>query len=341
MNVLVRGAFGNVGTTVTALLLDFRQALGINKVFTHKRTLLPWTLDAVDRIRAFGAIPCSDAPTPQFVELDRIKGDINYIFECGAEGVGLHERQDYSTYPKLLAACAQGSEKGFGIPYMLGVNDDIILGEQYVQVVSCNCHGIASLMAVFAGRGLEGLSEADFVVVRRSEDLGSHARLVGANVVVRHLDPPHGTHHARDVMDLFQTVAAYPTLRTSDINTPSQLLHSVRFAITLRSALGQNDIEARLAAAASVSTTKLFDSNAVFDTGRRHGFHGRLYDHAIVVSNMLMVEQATIRGWAFVPQEGATILSTIAAFLRQTRHPGTAAVLALLGKRLQTHSPRG
>ena len=70
-----------------------------------------------------------------------------------------------------------------------------------------------------------------------------------------------------------------------------------------------------------------FDSNRVFELGRRYGFQGRLYAHAIVVANDLLVSGRTVKGWAFVPQEGNTLLSTLEAFLLQTDHPEADAVV--------------
>ena len=40
---------------------------------------------------------------------------------------------------------AQGSEKGFGMPYAYGINDNALLDNNspFIQVVSCNTHNIA------------------------------------------------------------------------------------------------------------------------------------------------------------------------------------------------------
>ena len=49
------------------------------------------------------------------------------------------------------------------------------------------------------------------------------------------------------------------------------------------------------------------------------GFQGRLYSHSIIVSNNIVKSESSCAGWAFIPQEGNTILSTINAFLIRTR----------------------
>ena len=70
--------------------------------------------------------------------------------------------------------------------------------------------------------------------------------------------------------------------------------------------------------------------------GRRYGFQGRLYNHAIVVENQLWADGDMLRGWAFVPQEGCTILSTLAAFAHQTECLGAAGLAALASRYLFT-----
>jgi len=56
----------------------------------------------------------------------------------------------------------------------------------------------------------------------------------------------------------------------------------------------------------------------IFELGRRYGFMGRIFSHAIVVDNNMLINDKIIKAWAFIPQEGNTILSTINAFLLQT-----------------------
>ena len=53
-----------------------------------------------------------------------------------------HKKQKEKTF------IAQGSEKGFGLPYAFGINDSALMKNQdsYVQVVSCNTHNICSLV---------------------------------------------------------------------------------------------------------------------------------------------------------------------------------------------------
>ncbi|MCH2232572.1 MAG: hypothetical protein MK105_19705, partial [Crocinitomicaceae bacterium] len=200
----------------------------------------------------------------------------------------------------------------------------LIRDQKMVHVVSCNTHGTAALLQLFGGKDLSNIKSADVVVVRRSEDISNHQRLVSGNVIARHLDPDIGTHHAIDVIDLYKTLGIECKLTSSDITTPSQFLHSVRFNLTLNNEVDLHDL---LEYHEFIGTTNKFDSNVVFETGRRFGFAGRLYNHAILVKSNLMYNGSSIKGWAFVPQEGNTIVSTLHAFLLQTNHEKGDALL--------------
>ena len=191
--------------------------------------------------------------------------------------------------PGLRGASAQGSETGFGVPFVGGVNPGAVIGARLVQIASCNTHATATLLTALGGPGLARLDEADLVCVRRCEDLGGRERLVGASVVSRHRDPVHGTHHAADAARVFATLGLAPIVTSSDVTTPSQLMHAVRFDVRLREPRAATAIAADLAAHPRLATTAKFDSNRVFELGRRYGFQGRLFAHAIVVANDLMI----------------------------------------------------
>ena len=207
------------------------------------------------------------------------------------------------------------------------MNPGAVIGARLVQIASCNTHATATLLTALGGPGLARLDEADLVCVRRCEDLGGRERLVGASVVSRHRDPVHGTHHAADAARVFATLGLAPIVTSSDVTTPSQLMHAVRFDVRLREPRAATAIAADLAAHPRLATTAKFDSNRVFELGRRYGFQGRLFAHAIVVANDLMIRGRSVKGWAFVPQEGNTLLSTVEAFLLQTR-PADAEAIA-------------
>ena len=279
----------------------------------------PWHTNELNLLKTKGIRLCSPQQIEGFEAYSQIAPNVNYIFDCGTNGSANANKLQYSSLKSLIGVCAQGSEKNFGTSFMSGVNDDIIKGEKFVHVVSCNTHGTASLLQTFTGNNLQNLLEADAVVVRRSEDLGNHQRLVSANVVARHIDPSIGTHHAVDVCDLYKTLGVKCKLTSSDITTPSQLMHSVRFNFKLNKSISHDQLKSNISSNPYLSVTNKFDSNVIFELGRRYGFQGRIYSHAIVVHENLLIEENTVKGWAFVPQEGNSILSTLHSFLLQTK----------------------
>ena len=328
MKVLVVGA-GNIGTTLANLLLAHRPELGIDEVLVQK-VREPAPFDAPDLIELERRGARVVRATAEAAATDLL-GSVGYVFDCRKDGVAIRDRQRYLALPGLRGASAQGSETGFGVPFVGGVNPGAVIGARLVQIASCNTHATATLLTALGGPGLARLDEADLVCVRRCEDLGGRERLVGASVVSRHRDPVHGTHHAADAARVFATLGLAPIVTSSDVTTPSQLMHAVRFAVRLRQPRAATAIAADLAAHPRLATTAKFDSNRVFELGRRYGFQGRLFAHAIVVANDLMIRGRSVKGWAFVPQEGNTLLSTVEAFLLQTRPAEAEAIANRLG----------
>ncbi len=308
MNILVNG-LGNIGTTLLGFLIKYKEEMGIDTIYALKNRPQSWENQLYRYFEDNGVklLLGKEAVEP-FIN------DIHYVFDCTTNGMGLENKSWYELFGSLKGASAQGSEEGFGRSVMYGVNEDQFENEKYAHVVSCNTHAIVSLLKHFSGGDFDKVEKSDFVIVRRSEDLGNHERLVAANVVARHRDEVLGTHHAIDANNLLQSIGKTVTMQSSDITTPSQLMHGVRFNIELKEALDFDSLEY----AGLLSETSVFDSNKIFESGRRFGFQGRLYNHAIVVSNNLLKTNKSIAGWAFVPQEGNTILSTISVFLSRT-----------------------
>jgi glyceraldehyde-3-phosphate dehydrogenase (NAD(P)) len=322
MKVLINGQ-GNIGTTLACLLIDFKTLLGIKEVLVYKNRPQPWLEPDLEFLKSKGI----KILTSKDVSFKTVITQVDYIFESTSNGIGVKNLSLYKDLHNLKGACAQGSEKDFGDSFMSGINDNQIANEKFVNIVSCNTHGAASLLKTFCGHNLSNLQHADFVVVRRSEDIGNHQRLVGANVVARHLSPITGTHHAIDVKDLYDSLGVNCHITSSDITTPSQLLHSTRFNITLKYPLENSELLKRIDTNKFLATSQKFDSNTIFELGRRYGRYGRIYNHSIVLSNNMLVDGNSIKGWAFVPQEGNSLISTLHAFLLQTKNDKTNLIM--------------
>ena len=238
MNVLVNG-IGNIGTTLLNILSFYKKELNLNTIYALKNSPNSWNKTDLDILAEKGIVVCS-RNNDEFEDFDKTKSQINYIFDCTNNGGGLKNKAWYETLPNLKGACAQGSEKRFGTSFMTGVNDAKIRNEKFAHIVSCNTHSIATIMATLLNGDFSDLKRADFVIVRRSEDIGNHERLVSANVVARHLDDTLGTHHSIDVLDLYDTIDVKFEVTSSDITTPSQLMHGVRFNLDFNTAKSAN-----------------------------------------------------------------------------------------------------
>ncbi len=317
MIVLVNG-IGNIGTTLLNLLVDYKETLDIKIIYALKNTAIhKWNQSEIKILEKKDIVICTKNDKDDFINFSDIKNEIQYIFDCNANSFGLKNKEWYKSLPNLIGCSAQGSEKGFGIPHMAGLNDNLILNKKFVQIVSCNTHSLAAIINLFCSN-INELVDGDFVIVRRSEDLGNHQRLVSANVVSRHLDEFLGTHHSIDVNDLYKTKNIQLNIQSSDITTPSQLLHIVRFNLTLSKSINLNDILDKIDSENYLSKTSKFDSNVIFELGRKYSPYGRIFSHAIILKNNLLINKNNVKGWGFVAQEGNTILSSINAFLLQT-----------------------
>ena len=113
-------------------------------------------------------------------------------------------------------------------------------------------------------------------------------------------------------------------------------MHTVRFNLKLKNLPDRNSINESIEANPFVSSTSKFDSNIVFELGRRYSAYGRLFSHAIINSNNLLIDEQDqrIKGWAFIPQEGNTILSTIHAFLLQTHKSDHQGIMEKLASKM-------
>jgi len=312
MRVLVNGV-GNIGTTLLQVLTTHRTLLGVEEVWAHKATVQPWDEPQLRRLKGLGVVLVGEHGS---APLESVSDEIDYVFDTGSTRGALARRASYDEWRGLRGGSAQGTEHDFGTPYVHGLGLPV---ERWTHIPSCNTHSALAILQTLSDGDLDDVVAADFVVARRSEDIGQHERLVSGNVVARHLDPVLGTHHASDADAVLRRLGHAIPMQSSDITTPSQFLHATRFSVRLASPVTADSVRARIERNPLVGTTRIFDSNKVFEIGRRFGLGGRLYNQAIFVSENLLVKDATVAGWVVVPQEGNTILSTISAFLERTQ----------------------
>jgi glyceraldehyde-3-phosphate dehydrogenase (NAD(P)) len=326
MKVLVNG-IGNIGTTLLHFLWKYQEILKIEQIYALKNKAFPWNTVELDALQKKGIILCGNDKSYGFSAVEDCLPTVDYIFDTNANGIATKNKSIYENLPKLKGCSAQGSEKNFGFPFMSGINQKIAEKTKFVTIVSCNTHALCSLLYAFSGGNYSAIEEADFVIVRRSEDIGNHSRLVSSSVAARHLSEEYGTHHAIDVADLLKTQGQFIKLQSSDITTPSQLMHAVRFSIQFNRKITKEALFEQSKKTSYLSTTQKFDSNVIFELGRKYGFLGRIYSHSIIIQNNLLTNNNKLKAWAFIPQEGNTILSTIEAFLLQMNYKNSSVIM--------------
>jgi len=329
-SVLVVGT-GTIGEPLVGLLATLRKRLGIENVYFHKRTPLIDEVGKVNSMCRKGAkLVATDLACAEKFNvygnhakdlLDSVFNKVDVVIDCTPAG-NQNKDENYlgldAAYSGRILFVAQGSEKGFGVPYAYGINDDILgdphfMSTRFVQVVSCNTHNIACLLATLGSFGK--VVESDFVCIRRANDVSQDGSFVASPTLGSHSDKKFGTHHARDVNDLMQTVKKSVPVYSSAMKTNSQYMHTIRFSITVDKAMSHEDVVGMLRENKFIALTHKACSNKVFSFGRDHGYYGRIYNQAVVSVPSLQVRKTknnktAVTGFCFTPQDGNSLLSS-------------------------------
>jgi glyceraldehyde-3-phosphate dehydrogenase (NAD(P)) len=220
--------------------------------------------------------------------------------------------------PHARGFIAQGSEFGFGKMYAHGINDAALEREQdrFLQVVSCNTHNLAVLINTLAlyDETRDNLVEGRFLCLRRSSDISQEADFIPSPEVGTHKDMKFGTHHAKDAWHLFQTRGFDLNLFSSAIKLNTQYMHSIWFNLRVREAVTLDAVLEKLHANPYVAVTQKTMASTIFSFGRDHGYFGRLLNQTVVSAPTLAVRDGhEITGFCFTPQDGNSLLSSIAA----------------------------
>lgn len=319
---------GTIGEPLIGLFTDFQTHMDIDEVTFQKRTPLKDDRSKVAHLMARGAKLAVDADRRD--EFEAMGHHVSYdsrealeratvIIDCTPAG----NRNKTEIYEKLSGPkgfLAQGSEFGFGKPYARGVNDEILVpGEdRFLQVVSCNTHNITTLIKVltFDEQGESSLDRGTFVCMRRANDVTQSGSFLPAPCVGTHGDSEFGTHHARDANHLFHTLNQDLDLFSSAVKLNTQYMHSLWFNLNLKRDTTLEEVKARFRANSRVAMTEKRFANLIFSFGRDHGYYGRILSQAVVVEPTLHVRHdREIYGFCFTPQDGNSLLSSVAAAL--------------------------
>ena len=243
------------------------------------------------------------------------------MIDCTPKGFGhANKKAFYEKYSdKVKGFLAQGSEDGFGKKYARGINDHVITKEdQFLQIVSCNTHNLACLVNTIAlSVAPDNLLSGKFLCIRRSNDISQTSSFVPAPTVNDHNDNTYGTHHAKDAAGLFKTMDLDLNLFSSALKVNSQYMHVVWFNLELKEQTDKEKVLHLLQQDKRVALTEHHSANTVFSFGRDQGQYGRILNQTVVVEDSINVKNGNeVTGFCFTPQDGNSILSSIAATVR-------------------------
>ena len=321
---------GTIGEPLIGILCEQKSNLGIDEVTFHKHSAL--TIDKPkidnlikkgarlsvleDRVDAFKAVGLE----PEFT-LEEAIGRSSVVIDCTPGGSGISNKEKYyNKYSdRVKGFLAQGSENGFGKKYARGINDHVISSnDQFLQVVSCNTHNIACLVNTLAlSIAPDNLLDGRFVCIRRSNDISQTGSYVPAPTVNKHNHEIYGTHHAEDAVGLFKTMDLDLNLFSSALKINTQYMHTVWFNMKVKENTSKEKVIELLQNNDRIALTEHRSSNAVFSFGRDQGQYGRILNQTVVVEDSINVRNDNeISGFCFTPQDGNSILSSIAATVK-------------------------
>jgi len=326
-NVLVVGT-GTIGEPLIGLLSHFKDQLGVDEVLFHKNTPLVTDRSKVkDLIRRGARIVSDKDHVAGFkeigIQVDTTIEDAlqaaRVVIDCTPLGNDMKEKWYRSYEDSTDLFIAQGSEFGFGKQYARGINDEVLdhATDKYLQVVSCNTHNL-SLIIKMLGLGDEGpdnLVQGRFVCIRRANDISQDGKFVPSPEIGSHGDAAFGTHHARDAWHLFNTMGYDLKLFSSALKLNTNLMHTLQFHLTVRKPVTHAELMQRCEANDRVAMTHKKTANSIFSFGRDHGFYGRILNQTVIPYNGIHVSQdgREITGFCFTPQDGNSLLSSVAA----------------------------
>ncbi len=316
---------GTIGEPLIGLFTDFKQHLGVDEVTFHKRSPMKTERAKVSHLMSRGAHLATD--DDKVADFEALGHKVSYsaqealeratvVIDCTPAGND-NKEQFYQHLRGPKGFLAQGSEFGFGKMYARGINDSALSpGEdRFLQIVSCNTHNLAILIKTLGMEDGELVMErAQFVCMRRSNDISQTKDYSPAPTVGKHDDDEFGTHHAHDVFHLYETLGLHPKVFSSAIKLNTQYMHSVWFNFELTKATDKKSVLERLKENPLVALTDRKSANEVFSFGRDHGYYGRILSQTVISTPTLAVADKgrEIVGFCFTPQDGNSLLSSVA-----------------------------
>ncbi|MFC1632926.1 hypothetical protein ACFL1U_02155 [Patescibacteria group bacterium] len=339
MKVEITGT-GTIGWPLAGMCCAFRKQFGIDEVIVHKNTPTEQDIPMIrrlvkrggaklcvhsDKVDAFKEMGFPKVTYPSFREA-LFAADI--IIDCTPNGTARKHKEEHyrqvagDNADKLFVA--QGSEHGFGVKYMLDINDNKVYDpeQQFYQVVSCNTHAITRLLytvGLHDGAKPDNIEHAFAECMRRATDISQKGSFVPSPEFGKHKDERFGTHHARDAYEVLETIGIKVPVFSTAVKLPTQYMHATTLRMILKEPDTREAILERLHANQLIAMTKLNNSAQVFSRGRDDGFDGRIFNQAVVYKDSLFVspDGKTVIINSFTPQDGNSLLSSISLVVRK------------------------
>jgi glyceraldehyde-3-phosphate dehydrogenase (NAD(P)) len=161
------------------------------------------------------------------------------------------------------------------------------------------------------------LGAGRFVCMRRSNDVSDSKDFVASPEAGKHDDPEFGTHHARDAYHLFQTLGEKLNLYSSAIKLNTQYMHTLWFDLELKHDTTAEEVKAAFRNNPRVAVTGRRSVNQIFSFGRDHGYFGRIFSQTVIpLATLAVPNPRKVVGFCYTPQDGNSLLSSVAATLR-------------------------
>lgn len=318
---------GTIGEPLIGLYTDFKEKWNIDEVTFHKRTPKADDRAMVEYLVNRGAkLVVDEEARGEFEHLghrvsfttEEALARATVVVDCTPAGND-NKAKYYERCKSPKGFLAQGSEFGFGRPYARGINEEVQSpDERFVQVVSCNTHNISVLLKTLATHeGKISLTAGRFVCMRRANDVSDTKSFLAAPEAGKHDDPAFGTHHARDAYHLFATLGEKLNLFSSSIKLNTQYMHTLWFDLELAHDTSLEEVKSALRKNPRVAVTNKRAVNQIFSFGRDHGYFGRILSQTVVPTSTVTVPSPRkIVGFCYTPQDGNSLMSSVAATLR-------------------------
>ncbi len=325
--VLIVGT-GTIGLPLIGLLSSHRKELAIDRLIFHKHT--PRVRDRPmlkDLINTRGAeLSIDEHKLEQFRELElepsiyleEALDEATVIIDATPSGVGQrHKDEYYHKYEESTKGfMAQGSETDFGQLYAYEINDQIFDKKpKYVTIASCNTHSAAAILRNFAYiEGKNELEEGTFMFIRRANDVSQTEDFIASPEMNKHGSDEYGTHHAVDVARLFESIGEDLNIFSSAMKINTQYMHTMHFHLKLKRETSVEYLREVVERHPLLAKTEKVEQNIVFSFGRDSGHFGRLLNQSVIILPSLHVRnKRDVYGFAFTPQDGNSLFSSIAA----------------------------